>query len=150
MKRIFLIITVAFVGIAGSVGITTAGELSQKQRLLLTAIDIPLTRHIVERVALDAEALMAVIDQPEERLYVRGRAIAALAMIHPPGIQETLDAICRGPYPIPLKQQAAISLARSSTRDASVNISERLLSLLSQADGQVASTIAQEISRLQP
>ena len=106
-----------------------------------SAIDMPLSRQIVERVGLNAEDLMAVIDQPKERLYLRGRAIAALAMLRPPGIQYTLEAICRGPYPVPLKQQAVISLARSTPTDNHPNISERLLSLLSRTEGHLASTI---------
>ena len=150
MKRIFLTALIGYAGMMALVGISTASELSKTQRILLSAIDMPLTRHIVERVGLNAEDLMAVIDQPEERLYLRGRAIAALAMLRPPGIQYTLEAICRGPYPVPLKQQAVISLARSTPTDNRPNISERLLSLLSRTEGHLASTIARELSRLQP
>ena len=127
-----------------------ADNLTTRQRMLLTAIDIPLTEQTLRGAQLDPEALVKAIDSPNESLYLRGRAIAAIAILGPQGLSSLLENICVGPYPTALKQQAVISLARAPHVEFESPRIERLLSLLSRTQGVIIHTLIKEIERLEP
>ncbi len=88
--------------------------------LLLAAIDIPLSSDRLTEAGVDEVYAGAVLADPQARLYVRARALAALVALDAPSARDRLERVLRAGEVPELRIQAAIGLARGFAPDRAV------------------------------
>jgi len=110
-------------------------------RLLVGAIDIPLTVENVRRCGVHLDDLMSLVDHPDASLYVRGRAVSALALLDHADREMALKVIALSNQFDVIRDQSVrslLALYRSEGRQVELGF---MIELLTTAGPRMARTI---------
>lgn len=117
-------------------------------RLLIDAIDIPLTPETIERAGVTEALAAALAADPTAKRYTRVRAVGALGVIGTDSARRLIELMARGDADPQVQVQAVVSLSRIWGVDDRVEVVRFLTERLGDAPAPVDDAIARELDRL--
>ena len=123
--------------------------LPPRVRMLVDAIDIPLTPEAVARAGLTESMAAALAADTAGKRYTRVRAVGALGVIGTDSARQLIELLARADADEQVRVQAVISLARIWGGDDREAVTGFLTTLLGEdAPPVVDDAVARELSRL--
>lgn len=125
-----------------------AVEVPESVRLLVDAIDVPLTPQNVALVGLTETQAVALAVDVEQKRYTRIRAVGALAILGGDRARQVVELLATADPDAQVRAQAVVSLARVWGPDDREAVVEFLVERLTDAPEPVADAIIRELARL--
>lgn len=117
-------------------------------RLLIDAIDVPLTPETLEMAGVTEAEVAALAADPSARRYTRVRAVGALGVIGTDSARRLIELMAVGDADPQVRVQAVVSLSRIWGVDDRVEVIRFLTERLGDAPVQVDDAIVRELDRL--